>query len=652
MRVDMIFRTLTALLIAAFMTQVSSTSAAESRIQTPDPKRLQEIRGMLKKEVRAPGWKITDREAWERLGSDPAFAAMVPAAEKLLDTALPEQPDDLYLDYSRTGNRRNWERVAGARRGRLTTLVLAECVENKGRFLPSLEELITALCAERTWVLPAHDRSLDNFYGRNITIDLASSALGWNLAMTDFLLGSKLRPEVLSELRGKVRSRVIEPYQEMIRGNRQADFWVTATHNWNAVCLAGVTGAGLIECDSIDERAELIAAAEMNSKYFLSGFTPDGYCSEGLGYWNYGFGHFAVLSEIVRFVTGDGIDLLSQPEARMPALFGARTEMANGISPAFADCNVNQTPSSGLMWLLNRRLGLGMERYRESADARSLGASGAGGGFLCSAMIRALIVQEEQSDTTRQPSAISGIRSWFSDAGVLICRPKSEIRNRKSEIRNPGMAVALKGGHNAEHHNHNDLGSFVVLCGKNLMLLDPGPEVYTARTFSSRRYESNLLNSWGHPVPVVAGKLQRHGAEARAKVLRTEFTDDSDILQLDLASAYECPELKKLERAFVYSRAETGSLTVTDQVEFVSPQTFSTALITTGEVKQVDQRTLLITNAEEKLSVEIDCGGLPFSIKTEQITEDSSVKPTRIGIELDDPVTSASITMKFVKGHE
>ncbi len=209
------------------------------------------------------------------------------------------------------------------------------------------------------------------------------------------------------------------------------------------------------------------------------------------------------------------------------------------------------------------------------------------------------------------------------------------------------MAVALKGGHNAEHHNHNDVGSFVVLCGEQLMLLDPGTEVYTARTFSNRRYESNLLNSWGHSVPVVAGKLQRPGADARAKVLDTAFTEESDALQLDLSSAYGCPELKKLERTFVYSRAGTGMLTVTDRVEFETPQSFSTALITTGSVNQTDQRTLTISIAEEELLVEIDCGGLPFSVKTEQICEDSPIKPTRIGIELDRPVTSASVTTKI-----
>jgi len=381
----------------------------------------------------------------------------------------------------------------------------------------------------------------------------------------------------------------------------------------------------------------------MNSKYFLSGFTPDGYCSEGLGYWNYGFGHFALLSEMVSLVTGGGIVLLARPEARMPALFGARIEMANGVSPAFADCGVYAKPSAALMWLLNKRLGLGLDRYREPAEVSSLGASGAGGGFLCSAMVCALAARERPSAREDNPVADT-LRTWFNDAGVLICRP---LPGSKSS-----MAVAVKGGHNAEHHNHNDLGSFVVLCGKQLMLLDPGNEVYTARTFSKQRYESNLLNSWGHPVPVVAGKLQRPGAEARAKVLDTAFTEDSDSLRLDLRSAYECPELKRLERTFSYTRVGTGEFTVRDDVVFETPQSFGTALITTGEVKQVDERTLLITNAEEKVRVEIDAGGSPFSIKTEQITEDSPIKPTRIGIELDDPVTTAFITTMILRNED
>ena len=51
----------------------------------------------------------------------------------------------------------------------------------------------------------------------------------------------------------------------------------------------------------------------------------------------------------------------------------------------------------------------------------------------------------------------------------------------------------MKGGHNAENHNHNDVGSFVVALGRATPLVDPGSEVYTARTFSPRRYDSNVL---------------------------------------------------------------------------------------------------------------------------------------------------------------
>jgi hypothetical protein len=287
------------------------------------------------------------------------------------------------------------------------------------------------------------------------------------------------------------------------------------------------------------------------------------------------------------------------------------------------------------MWLLNKRLGLGLDRYREPADVSSLGASGAGGGFLCSAMVYALAAREKPTVGKDKPVPDT-IRSWFDKAGVLICRPQQGSSSN--------MAVALKGGNNSEHHNHNDLGSFVVLCGKQLMLLDPGPEVYTARTFSKQRYESDLLNSWGHSVPVVAGKLQRTGAQARAEVMDSAFTEESDTLRLDLRSAYDCPELKRLERTFSYIRVGTGALTVHDDVVFETPQSFGTALITTGDVKQVSPGTLLISNGEEKQTVEIDCGGSSFSIRIEQITEDSSIKPTRIGIELDGPVTAAFIT--------
>ena len=88
------------------------------------------------------------------------------------------------------------------------------------------------------------------------------------------------------------------------------------------------------------------------------------------------------------------------------------------------------------------------------------------------------------------------------------------------------LALAAKGGHNGESHNHNDLGSYVVTVDGVIVMVDPGSEVYTQRTFSDRRDESDACNSFGHPVPVVAGSLQRVGRDAQTRTVATRFADD------------------------------------------------------------------------------------------------------------------------------
>ncbi|MGC9317808.1 MAG: heparinase II/III domain-containing protein, partial [Armatimonadota bacterium] len=229
-----------------------------------------------------------------------------------------------------------------------------------------------------------------------------------------------------------------------------------------------------------------------------------------------------------------------------------------------------------------------------------------------------------------------GIRTWFEEAGVLIGRPADGGPCR--------MGVALKGGHNAEHHNHNDVGSYVVVVEDRAVLLDPGSEVYTARTFSNRRYESKLLNSYGHPVPVVAGELQRTGREAAAEVLEAEFTEDGDRLMLDLAAAYDVPALQTLQRTFEYARGDECSLTVTDRVEFAEPSEFEVPLITDGDWLQRDERTLVAWEVDRAVQVQISTDGADFTFQADEIHEEARAQPTRIAIRLTEPVRSATVS--------
>ncbi len=602
---------------------MSTTPLLAATAEKLSPERRTQVAAMLDDKPAGPGRPIEDRAFWENFAGQSAWKALIPRAEKLLASPLPAQPDELYLEFSRNGNRTNWQKVAFERRGRLAPLVLAECLENKGRFLPAIEQLIAAFSAETSWLYPAHDAKLENFQGKTIDIDLGSSALGWNLSMTDYLLGEKLAPASRQLLRDGVRKHILDPYKAMIRGQRDLNWWMVGTNNWNAVCLAGVTGAGLIELPSKSERAEFIVAGENYARHFLAGFTPDGYCSEGLGYWNYGFGHYVLLSEAIRGATKGKIDLLTAPKAQMPARFATRIEIINGVAPAFADCAVFAKPSAPLMAFLNAHLKLA-NGYDVVLPEQTF-----------STLFEAMIYNNAKG--TLANTATRPLRDFFDTAGILISRPTNTN----------GFAVALKGGHNNEHHNHNDLGSYVVVRGERPVLLDPGGEVYTARTFSARRYDSKLLNSFGHAVPIVAGQLQKEGAQSQAKVLKSDFNDAQDTLQLDISSAYRVPELKTLTRTFDYSRIGQGALNVTDHVVFSQPKTFGTALITLGSWQKQADGSLLIFDVDEALRVEIDAGGRAFSLDAEEIKEDAAVRPTRLGINFQEPITDATITVKI-----
>ena len=619
---------------------LGSTCLAD-RIARPSQRRVAELAAMLPESPRGLGPTIDDRQAWQAIGAADNFRGLVQQAESLRGRPSPVMTDDLYLDFSRTGNRNRGQRVQGEHTRRLSTLVLAECIENRGRFLPAIEEAIRVLCGEKTWVMPAHDSALTNFHGTIVTIDLRSSAVAWELATARYWLGEKLSPAVRKLIRDELQRRIFAPYSSTVATGRPHQWWTTCNNNWNAVCHAGVVGAALAAIESRERRAFFVAAMVDRIPNFLRGFTPDGYCPEGVGYWNYGFGHYVMLAETVWQATGGKVDMLQDPHVRQIARFGRRMEILPGVYPAFADCHPGERPDLTLSSFLNQRYDWGLIKV-EAEDFRLAKMRPTG--------LANLAVYWGPNSASAEPPAKAGaappepLRHWFADAGVLICRPASPEQH--------ALGAALKGGHNADNHHHNDVGSFVVALGKSTPLLDPGSEVYTARTFSSHRFRSNVLNSFGHGVPRVAGHLQVEGFEAAARILRTDFTQATDTLEMDIASAYRVKELKKLHRTFIFSRQGSGRLTVVDKVEFSSPQRFGTALITFSPWKERQPGRLLVGKTPDAVQVEITAVGGQARLHAEQIHEDLPGKqiPVRLGIDLADPVTKAAITVVISPG--
>ena len=634
------FHALNTLLISLAVTAAIVAEAAGQKI--PDAARVDELAAVLPELPCGVGRPIDDRAAWQAVADAPGFGEVVSRAEKLTAAPIPDLTDDLYLDFSRTGNRTRCQQVYFQRRKLVACLVLAECIENGGRFLPAIEEAIRAICSEKTWLLPAHDPRLDNFHGNIVQIDLFSAETSWQLATADYWLGEKLSEDLRKQVRSELERRTFGPLESYMKDGKPRMWWPKCTNNWNAVCLAGVIGSALEMIEDRRRRAFFVAAAEHYVESFLSGFTPDGYCSEGIGYWNYGFGHYVLLAETIGQATGGKVDLLDKPEVATIARFGRRMEIASGVYPAFADCSVASHPDLRLTAFLSRRFGWGLGDVEKRGLLLSAGPTLS----LFQLGLYGFANSATEKPAVEGPAPQQPLRDWFADAGILICRPAPGSKR--------AFGVALKGGHNGEHHNHNDVGSFVVVLNGTIPLVDPGGEVYTRRTFSPQRYTSGVLNSFGHSVPKVAGKLQRTGRAAAAVVVKTELTDKADTLVLDIRPAYDVKELTRLQRTFVFSRQDAGRLTVTDEVEFSSPQSFGTALITFSPWRRDDAGRLVIGKGPDAVWVEIAVDGGDFRVEAEEIKEDVHCPglPTRLGIDLSEPVAKASITLSIIPAAE
>lgn len=614
--------------LLAFLAIFTSSIFAQDKL---DPARIREIATWLPAQPAAFAWPITNRAAWQKLAADPAFNDTIARANKLLAKPLADIPDSLYLEFSQDGNRTHWQSAEFERRGRIAAFTWAEALEDKGRFLPAIEKTIATVCAERTWVYPAHDGNLANFKGQTITPELGATGLAAELAEANYILGDKLSPATRKLILDNVRHRVLQPFRDSIEGRRKPLHWLFLKMNWNAVCVGNTVFTALALEPSRDERALYAAAGEHYIHYFLEGFTPDGYCAEGVGYWNYGYGHFILLTEALRQATGGKIDLLNNDNAVAAALFCRHGEILPGVFPSISDCTPGTKPDGQFVAYICKRLGLPDQEHKLTGSDTDLAQ-----GAMLSSLPDDVLVARKIDHNSNNP-----LRSFFPGGGVLISRNSPGVE--------PAFAVALKGGNNDEPHNHNDVGSFSVVLGHDMVICDPGGEIYTRRTFGPHRYDSKVLNSYGHAVPIIAGQLQKAGADARGIILETNFTDASDVFKLDIRSAYPVPSLEKLERTFTFNRGEMPSLEVQDTVKFSTPEQFETALITWGKAEEIGPNTLEINDRGSRVRVTIDTQGRKYKWSQDLIDEDCEAKrkPYHLGITLNDNISDAIITLKI-----
>ncbi len=83
---------------------------------------------------------------------------------------------------------------------------------------------------------------------------------------------------------------------------------------------------------------------------------------------------------------------------------------------------------------------------------------------------------------------------------------------------------AAKGGNNAEQHNHNDCGSYILNIDGAPVVVEIGAPEYTKDFFRENRYQYLAARTLGHSLPIVNGREQAAGPQYASKVISCELT--------------------------------------------------------------------------------------------------------------------------------
>lgn len=550
--------------------------------------------------------RVDNREAWtkaaETLG--PKSGQLIAEAEVAAKTPIPSFPATDYLDFKRTGRRQETQVAINYRRTTLRVLAMAECIEDQGRFLDPLLDLIWATCEESIWCRPAHDPDLPDV--TDPTVDLMTAMTAFELAEVDALLGGRLEPALGPRIRHEVDRRAFVPFLAM-----EQHHWLFSTprkqiNNWSAVCNGGILGAALYLEDDPKRLATIVHKGLRSLDDYISGFDVDGGTSEASFCWSFGFGCFTMLADLIEHRSDAQITLWND-RTRLIAGFPLRTQIGLRRFVNFSDSEIHFNHNPELLAYLATRLNMpDLMRIasHQLPNPRATQMSWA---------IRECFWSPEEDMTPYIP----GVHDWFRGLQWMFSRQDPEDPD--------AMVLAIKGGHNREMHNQNDIGHFTLDVWNEPLLVDLGKSPFDRKYFKHHdgRYDFIVAGSQGHSVPVVNGYTQSYGIEHCAKVLDHSHGADEDRVEYDIAAAYpDEAGLQSLTRLCRFDRIE-NLIEMLDTFHFAE---------TTGDFESVVICLRPVEVDGMRATILGDRGGVEISVHNSNVSIEVEELP---GVELE-----------------
>ncbi len=516
-----------------------------------------------------------------------------------LSTPIEPVPFNLYNSFFVDGNRQKFEKLYFTRRGRLSCFAMNVLLYNRSEDMTALEDAIWAVCDEFSWVLPAHIKDLGNKFNTN-TIDLFSAETAFTLSEIVYMFRDKLNEKIITRIRENLKRRIFDVFEN------NSFWWETASMNWAAVCAGSV---GMAYMYAAPERFDVVKKRLINTMTnFMKGYGKDGICLEGIGYWYYGFGFFVYFADALLKFTNGEINLFDIPNCHETAKFGQRVFLIKNYTVSFSDGEQRNGFLPGMTYRL--------KRYFNDIS---------------------IIDPEYAVFDDQQHRFGTYIRNFFWAEPDNYVKGKIErekyfpssgwyIKNVKN------YSLAAKAGCNAEPHNHNDIGSFILMDNNGQILCDFGAGEYTRQYFSPDTRYTFLTNaSSGHSVPIINGYYQKEGSQYSGTVLKGKGEFCAEI-----SRAYPKCTLNSLKRTL---KLTDKLFSLTDLFSFENKENSVVERLITQTEPTIHNGTVYIKNYELHANTE----DVALSKKT---IKDHSGKETNLYL-IDYKINSCMFTLSI-----
>ncbi len=524
-----------------------------------------------------------DRSTWDpQQGAiDPAtLDALSTRGRADLGTPWPQPLAHQYARYFGDGDRDQYEQLVFARQHRLTRAAVLAAVTLDPRWLDEVADGVTLLCEQSSWCWPAHD---DTFTAHGAVVptagdpylDLGAGEVVGQLAWLDHLLGPRLDahvPGLRARIRHEARLRVLDPFL-----TSRDWHWLGLdgdVHNWNPWIHGNVLVAGLQLEDDPERRARTVALVIEGLDRYVAALPADGAIDEGYSYWWNGACRALEALDTLDHATRGALRATGIPALRAVVAFPHRMHLGDGWYLNLAD-GTARPPADQPWHALHRaaraaqaaptaQTGSGTDA-RDARDAEAHAAAHRHPGHPVAADDQGLGRYLRALTDPAWRDAVPGSSPLPRDVWL----PSTQVMLARATAGSPrGLALAVKGGHNGEHHNHNDVGSVLVALDGVPVVVDAGRPTYTAQTFGPDRYGIWTMQSSWHNVPEIRGTAQSAGREFEAQDVHVERDDSGAQLRLDLRRAYARPDVRHWWRTARLDRTVgTGRVVLTDEWE-------------------------------------------------------------------------------------